>query len=184
MANLRSGKTDLAIGPKATPAKGVKAVRILTVPRMLISPKGHSFACGLPVQDVFIEDLSQEVVFYLESSAVPALCMSSHLPPSKPPGKRVAIDSISHIYQYVAIGLGVSIGYSPEFLPGDCLTQVVATELRSKEAREIPPAEFFLYFSTDRELAGPVLRLAEAICKWANEKTNTTKINLSVLLSG
>jgi DNA-binding transcriptional LysR family regulator len=174
MANLRSGRTDLAIGPKATPSKGVKAVHILTVPRMLISPKGHSFACGKPAQDVTIEDLSQEIVFYLESSAVPALCMSSYLPPPKRPGKRVAVDSISHIYQYVSIGLGVSIGYSPEFLPRDCLSQVVATELRGKDSRAIPPAEFFLYYSADHQPIGPVIRIAEAICKWASEKTSTT----------
>lgn len=171
MANLRNGRTDLAVGPEAPPPLGVTSVPLIAVPRVLIYPEKHTFACGKLAADIRLEDLGQETVFYLESEAVPAVKMRNYFPRPFGSGKRVAVDSVSHIYQYVDRALGVSLGYDPAYVPPEYHPRVRSQPLRGEDAAKVPPAEFLLYYSDERKLSAAARQLAEAICTWAGGKS-------------
>jgi DNA-binding transcriptional LysR family regulator len=168
MSHLRSGATDLALGPKAPPFDEFESTRLLAVPRVLIYPAGHRFACGKPAAQVTLADLGDETVFRLESAAVPEVRMNSYFP--VPPRQCVVVDSVSHIYRYVARGLGVSLGYHPVFVPDDAHPGVSSVPLRGPDAARVGPAEFFLYSFKGRPLPDPARRVVQAIRDWAEKK--------------
>ena len=171
MANLRSGRTDVAIGPKAPVLADIATIPLLTVPRVLIYPTGHSFACGKSPPEITLRDLERETVFYLSSEAVPEVKMTTYFPDPRPPGRRIAVDSVSHIYLYVDHGLGVSLGYAPAFVPAEYHPRVCSQPLVEVDALRATPAQFFLYYPTNRQLSGAAREFIDSICRWVTHKT-------------
>lgn len=168
MSHLRDGTTDLAIGPKAPDFDEFESERILSVPRVLIYPEGHTFACKKLVSQVTLDDLKDETFFFLGSEAVPDVRMSSYF--KHLPRKRVVVDSISHIYQYVARGLGVSLGYDPVLVPLSSHPGVSSFRLQGEDARKVKPAEFFVYYTKSHLPSRSAQMVLRAIRGWATKK--------------
>jgi DNA-binding transcriptional LysR family regulator len=160
MTHLQDGRTDLALGPEVPMPIAVERRLVLTVPRALIYPEGHRFACGKPPEDVGLRDLAGETVFVLTSAGVPAFPMEKYLARPKGGGRHVYVDSISHMYRYVSEKLGVAVGYAPSFAPIETRPPVQAVLL---DKSEVPPAEFYLYFPKNRALSPPAAALKSAI---------------------
>lgn len=170
MTYLRNGATDLAMGPEANDFKEFERIELLSVPRVLIYPKGHIFACGKAAPDVRLADLQDETIFCLDSAAVPNVKMESYFPfPAK---KCVIVDSVSHIYQYVARKLGVSLGYHPAFVPEDFQPEVSTLPLRGEDADRVKPAKFFLYYSKLRPLSTGAQLFESELRAWSTQKMN------------
>ena len=117
--NLKEGSIDIALGPrvkdKEIPA-GIAREKVLTVPRAIIYHKDHEFARNVPQARITLADLAWETVFVLSITAVPDITMDKWLPEVEK-GRRIVLDSISHMYQYVSKDLGVALGYPEGYGP-------------------------------------------------------------------
>jgi hypothetical protein len=110
LTNMEQGHADLAIGLYVEKPETIRATPLLTVPRVIIYPKGHRFRCGKDQDRIVLADLSRETIFVIPGEPVTGLGVEKHLPEPEGEGRRVYLDSTSHMYQYVRKGLGVAIG--------------------------------------------------------------------------
>jgi DNA-binding transcriptional LysR family regulator len=163
--HVQNGRADLALGSDLTLPSDIHQELLLTVPRSLIYPKKHTFRCGKAPAEVALADLSHETVFVLTPKAFQQFRFDHHLSP-KGQGRKVYVDAISHMYQYVAQGLGVAVAYPPWFV-GNEGKPVESCELVDEKA--FPAANFYLYSAKGRALSEPAARLKQAICDEARK---------------
>jgi DNA-binding transcriptional LysR family regulator len=160
LAHMEAGQADLAIGLLARKPETIRATPLLTVPRVIIHSRGHRFNCGKDPGRMTLADLRRETVFIIPGDPDTGLGVERHLPEPEREGRRVYLDSTSHMYQYVRKGLGVAIGYEERYIPAHMRTQVAAIPL---PAERMPSAQFCLYTPFDRPLSRAVAALQEAI---------------------
>ena len=161
LANLEKGRIDMALGsPAPSASERIKREILLTVERVIIYHKDHRFACKKEGFEIGLDDLGTETVFVLSGDAVPSFCMEEELLPPVKPGRRIYLDSISHMYQYVYRDLGVAIGYDLRFSPFPRDEVIKETPLRH---RGMPAAVFCLYTRMDRDLPPDARDLKDAI---------------------
>lgn len=160
LANMKLGHADLAIGLYVEKPETIRATPLLTVSRAIIYPRGHRFRCGKDGDRIGIADLSRETVFVIAGEPATGLGVEKHLPEPEQDGRRVYLDSTSHMYQYVRKGLGVAIGYEEKYIPPHMRTQVLAKPLPTSR---MPSAQFCLYTPFDRPLSPAAHALREAI---------------------
>lgn len=110
---LAKSNLDLCIGPDCDVGTDIVKEPVLTIRRDLIYSKD-----GVQPPPGDLKDLSplrDMTVFALAGDQGPNYHVNLMLPDPVPPGRRIYVDSIAHMYQYVRQGIGVAVGYHPYF---------------------------------------------------------------------
>ncbi|MGO9597034.1 MAG: substrate-binding domain-containing protein [Isosphaeraceae bacterium] len=159
VVNLQKGRIDLALGPKARVRSNIEMVRLFSSRRTLIYHKDHKFALNKQPFELDVPaDLRRETLFLYPGQISWGYTIHDKLPPPEEGGRRIYVDSVTHMYEYVQRDLGVAIGFELRHAPFHGNDKIQTHEIPENI---LAPAEFYLYFRKDR--IGKTTRAADLL---------------------
>ena len=168
LRDLVRGQADLALGPEVPRERlpgNIVAEPVLRMRRALIGHADyHPVLTAAPPGEILLAELRYETVFVLSGDRVPLFPMRQYLPAPVPPGRRIYVDSILHMYAFVKQGLGLALGYEKRFGLDDLGEALKAVEFPEDV---LPPAVICLFHRNDVHLPPELLALAAAIREYA-----------------
>ncbi len=147
LTNLQKGRVHLALGPKGRIRSDIAMIPLFKARRALIYHKAHRFACNKSGDAVDFNDISRETLFIYPGQIAWGFSLDEVLPPPREQGRRIYVDSITHMYQYVQRGLGVAFGFELKHAPHHSRGEIVTREYAD---HLLEPAEFYLYVLKER----------------------------------